>query len=416
VKRIIGGALLLALAGGYAGMSPFVARAMAGPAELPPSPPPPPEPNLSGDAIAFHVNGKPIKMSELVKPLVEGYGLNVLLHAAQLNMAEQKAAEQKVKVTQADVDAELDRTLKSAFQDAPKEDYPELLNQLLTKQGFSRPEFDMVMRVNAILRKIAEPQIVGKVTDGMVREEFNAVYGETAVIKHIQCANLQETSKVLSRLAAGDKFEDLVHTASRNGVTPSADGTLPRFSRQTESWSVPLGTLPPKVPEGFKAFAFDPKVKPGDVSDPIQAGDGFHILKMVSRNSPKIVDFEKVKEKLRTDLEQQIVERGITQLRGQLAQMVRATLKIDDPNLNWQFEQRRAHARDAEKKARGEIESNIKSANEPAATGGKDLSGTPAAGGAVATSPTDASTGERPPATKSAAPGAADSKSPTLNK
>src|SRR5260221_267109 len=246
-----------------------------------------------------------------------------------------------------------------------------------------------------------------------------SLYGETVVIKHIQCSNPQEAAVVLGRLAAGGKFEAMVCTPSQNARKAVDEGELPQFSRQTENWPVQIGGgLPTKVPNGFKDWAFEPNVKVGDVSDPIQASDGYHILKLVTRNAPKLIKFEDVKEKLRADLEGQLIEQGISELRNQLAQIARGTMKIEDPTLRRQLEAKQAaqaKAADAEKKARSEIEAKTKAANE-AATEEKGIpgtipnntSGTPAGG--AGTSPTDASTGERPPATKSAAPAAVDSK------
>jgi parvulin-like peptidyl-prolyl isomerase len=279
----------------------------------------------------------------------------------------------------------------------------------------------MVVQTNAILRKIAEPQVEAqmkeKLTDAKLKEAFNALYGEKVSIRHIQCANPQEAAQVLARLAAGEKFETLVQTMSRNAVTAAQGGELPPFSRQSIYWSE---TNKGKIPQSFKDWAFNAKV--GDVSDVIQAENSYHILRLDRKTEPKVVKFEDEKEHLRADLKEQAIQEGVTVLRGQLNQMARESMKIDDPILNKQFEERQAQARkaaaaEAEQRARAAILSHARPATGPANPFQSDLkgpSGAPAGG--VGTSPAKAPAGEQPPATKSAAPRAADAPTSKSNK
>ena len=372
---------------------------------------------MGNDWVVARVNNKPIMMSELQKPLVEAYGLKILLYQIQLNLAKQNAEKQNVPIGQKDYDAEMERTMKAAFQDAPKEDYPELLAQLLEKQKVSRPEFEMLIQTNAILRKIAEPQLRGQIADAKVKEAFNVIYGETVIVRHIQCANPQEALQVKTRMAAGEKFEDLVHTMSRNARTAALDGELPKFSRQTEKWDDPWG----KVPAGFKDWAFS--AKEGDISDPIAASDGYHVLKLVKRIEPKVVKYDDVKAGIKAQLEERLIEQGVYDLRQKLGQMARSAMKIEDPTLRSQFEAKaKQAAAEAEQKARQEINSRVRPETQPNSTGAKpQVDGQPGLQGAPAgdTAPAaKAPSGERPPATKSAAPAApADLPKPTdLNK
>ena len=395
MKRVIGGALILALAGGFA-QSVLAA-------------------DMANDPPVAHVNGRPILLSQLQKPLMEAYGLEVLTYVVQLDLAKQKAQEQHIKYTDADFSAEMDRTMKAGFEGAAKEDYPALLEQLLEKKHLSRVEFDLVLQTNAIIRKIAEPQVQAQmkdqVTDDKLQETFNAVYGETVFVRHIQCANPQEAEQVKARLAAGEKFETLVHTMSRNGLTAPSDGELPSFSRQSQWWR--NDATKGKVPQGFKDFAFAPGAKVGDYSDTIQADGAYHILKLERKVEPKVIKFADVKETLRANLQEQALTQGVVILRNQLAQMARESLKIDEPTLKKQYEDRleaakKAASAQAEERVRQDLLNKIKAANTPgstpaAPTDPKNPSGTPAPGGAAA-SPATAPPGEQPPATKSAAP------------
>jgi foldase protein PrsA len=408
VKRAIGGALVLAVAGAGALIAGQGAVLAGGaPAATP----------VSADVVAM-VNGEPITMAQLQKPLVEAYGLKILLQEILLSAARQAAREKNIAITDADYAAEFQRTMKQGFGDAPKEDYPALLEQLLEKKGSSRPEFDMVVQTNTILRKIAEPELKDKITDDMLKEAFNQIYGENVIVRHIQCANVQEAAQVKMRLAAGEKFDTLVQTMSRNARTRPLNGELPPFSRNTVAWGGNWG----KVPQGFKDWAFSAKV--GDISDPIAATDGYHVLKLEKKTEPKVVKFDDVKANLRVQLQEQLVQKGVDELRGKLALIVRQSMDIKEPTLKAQFEKKVAEqlkAAEAEK-AREDLLKKGRTAEEGAAPVGKlpgaipqaspptnTPNGAPAGGQAA---PANASAGERPPATKSDAPAAAPSDAP----
>jgi hypothetical protein len=320
---------------------------------------------VPSDRVIARVNGQPITMGELQKPLIEGYGLRVLLFQIQLSLARQKAVEQKVTYTQADVEAELERTLKVPFKDAAREDYPMLLNQLLERQGVSRAEFDMVIETNTILRRIAEPQLKDKITDDNLQEMFNAVYGETAVVRHIQSANPLEAQQAKTRIAAGEKWEDVVRAVSRNARTAALDGELPPFTRQTVNWAGDWG----KVPEGFKQWAFG-GAKVGDVSDPVQADGAYHILKLERKVQPKVIKFEDVKEGLRSDLHEKLIDQGVNELRNQLGVMAKRSMSIDDPTLRKQYEVKvseQAKAIKDEDRIRNELKGRVRAATQEAA-------------------------------------------------
>jgi len=408
VKRVIGGALVLAFVGaGALVVAPRSVVQAAGAADAPPS---------NKDIVAT-VNGQPITKAELDKPLIEAYGLKMLLYQVQLKVARQVAAEKKIEITDADFANEYDRTCKQGFGDAPKADYAALLEQLLDKKGVSRAEFDMQLQVNAILRKIAEPELKDKITDDKLKEAFNQVYGENVVVRHIQVANAQEAAQVKVRLAAGEKFDTLVQTMSRNARTVPLNGELPPFSRNTADWGANWG----KVPQGFKDWAFSAKI--GDISDPISAEGGYHVLKLERKTEPKVVQFAAVKDGLKTQLQDQLVEQGIKELRGKLSVLARQAMDIKEPTLRAQFDKKVAEQTKAAEadRARQDLLNKGKTGAEAAAPGAQpgsvpqatpptpptpltNPSGAPAGGPAA---PANASAGERPPAPKSDAPPAA---------
>jgi foldase protein PrsA len=281
---------------------------------------------LPNDAVVARVDDVAVTMGQLQVPLVDAYGLNVVLNLVQLELAKQVAANAKVTVTEADVERERKLTLDRMFKDAPAADHDNLFEQFLAQQRSSRAEFDIVMRVNANLRKVAEPLLAGKISDENLKEAFGAMYGEKVQVRHIQGSNLQEIQEARRRVEAGEQFAAVARELSRNQRTGALGGLLPEFSRGTTD-----------LPQSLKDAAF--ALKPGELSDPVEAKGAYHLLKLEQRIPPKVFKFEDVKESIREELNERAVQETVKQLRQQIVQQAREKLKIEHPALKAQFEQ-----------------------------------------------------------------------------
>ena len=280
---------------------------------------------MPNDQVVARVDDIAITVGQLQRPLFEGYGLNVLLNVVQLELAKQVAANAKVVVTEADVNRERDMTLEKMFKDAPKQDYDNLFEQFLTQQRSSRAEFDVVMGVNAHLRKVAEPMLAGKISDENLKEAFNVMYGERVQVRHIQASNLQEIQEARRRVDAGEPFAAVAREISRNQRSAALGGLLPEFSRATTD-----------LPQSLKDAAF--ALKPGELSDPVEAKGAYHLLKLENRIAPKAVKFEDVKDGIREELHERAVQETVKQLRQQIVQQAREKLKIENAELQRQFQ------------------------------------------------------------------------------
>lgn len=341
------------------------------------------------DPIIARIDSRPITMSQLEPPLIEGYGLNILLNLVQLDLARQEALRANVVVSDQDIKNERDRTVAKLFQDADKSEYEQLFNQFLQQQHIGKSEFDLVMQTNAYLRKVAEPMVKDKINDAALQEAFRQLYGETVQVRHIQLANVPEVIEAKRRLASGEPFEKVAQDMSRNARTANLGGELPPFSRQSGAY-----------PQAFKDAAF--ALKEGEVSDAVQADGAFHLIKLEKRISPKAVKFEDVKESLREDLLERLVQAAIKQLRTQIGEDAIKGLVIDNPVLKEQYDAR-IHERDQQITDRNQIREQFekerqrilqRAATQQAAT-------RPAT---IATPPAPTSTSTNPAASTSAPP------------
>jgi parvulin-like peptidyl-prolyl isomerase len=317
-----------------------------------------PEPaaaNSGDDRIIARINGEAITMRQLLKPLLEAHGLQILIGLVELDLAKQDAREAHVVISPEDIARERDQTLEKMFKDAGmkeqtqleaaerngntgearqlreqiRKDREQLLVEYLDNQHYSPAEFDLRVQMNAYLRKAAERLLKGKVTDDMVEKEFGVEYGETAIIRIIQCANLQEIGEAQRRLKKGDDFAEVAKELSRDPRTAPLGGEFPQLSRQT------LG-----IPDSFKQLAFS--LDPGHVSEPLAVAGNYYLIKMEQKFPPKAVKFENVKDALRRSMYDRLAENLMKQLNGRMGERAAEKLQITDPILLQQFNQYKA--------------------------------------------------------------------------
>ena len=305
------------------------------------------------DQVVATVNKEPLTMEQFVKPLIEAHGLTMLLNLARLEIVKQQADKQKIVVTPQDIADERKTTLDKMFADAPAEQplreklekavadhddataqrmrdeiatqREEFLAQYRDEKHISQTEFNMAMEINTYLRKIAEPQIAGKITDEDIKNAFGQLYGEQARVRYIELNSMAEVREAQRRLAAGDRFEDVARDMSHNRLSAAAGGEMPPFTRAT-----------PTLPGTFLDVVFG--LKKGQVSEPVGVGNSFLIVKLEDMLPPKAVKFEDVKESVRKTIYDQLLTNVIRELKSSLDQQVLAGMKIENPVLKQQFQ------------------------------------------------------------------------------
>lgn len=305
-----------------------------------------------GEEAVARLPGLAISREKFLAPLIEGHGLAVLLNVAQLELAAQNAQRKGLNLTDDDLRKERERTLAQAFAELDakiqeqidaaaarndaqqveklrkqmKVDHEQMLDQLLTQQRVTRPEFELVLRTNAYLRKMAE-QEVKEIPEETVRKIFDAEYGATVRVRHIQSNNPAELEGAKRRIDGGEPFEKVAREVSRNGRTGPLGGEVPKFSLMHTS-----------IPDAFKRVAFS--LKEGEVSGVVQCDDAYHLIKLEQKFPPKAVKYESVRDALREKAREQVIQKGVVELREQLATQTRENLRIEDPVLREQFKKR----------------------------------------------------------------------------
>jgi parvulin-like peptidyl-prolyl isomerase len=314
-------------------------------------------------------------MRQLEDPLIQAFGLNMLLKVVQLELAKEQAARMGIRLNSHDFAAETQRYLDEVFRDdkqiaaerdqldaatqagktadaerirrSIEQEQQRLLAQLLDNQKLTRTEFDIAIQTTTYLRAVVQPAVQSKLTDDNLQESFRARYGEKVQVRHIACANLQEVAEAKRRLASGETFAQVAEDLSRNRESGALGGELPPFSRST-----------PGLPQVFKDTAFA-LAKPGDISDPVEADGAYHLIQLEDRIPPTAVKFEDVKDSVRQDLAEALTEAAVKDLRAQLGQEALRDLRIQNPVLAKQFEDK-VTQRDTQIRDRDQIRRELK--------------------------------------------------------
>jgi parvulin-like peptidyl-prolyl isomerase len=307
-----------------------------------PSPELPPVASSGTDRRIATIDNNAITLDQLERPLLEAYGLQFLLHVARNQHYVQKAREAGITTTPADMQAERNRMLEQIFgaslpldnypgtdaqkQDARKAEMERLLPQVLESQKVTTVEFDFAIRNGALLWKIAEQQIVPRITEDDLQKVFRVQYGEKARVRHIELRTLPEVAEVQRRLAAGEDFAKLASELSLDKDSRPYGGELRAFSRAE-----------PTLSEAFKEAAF--LLQEGEVSSPVNTGESFHLIKLEQRIAPQVIKYEDVKESVRQQLANILISLKVQALRQTFDAEAAGLLQIDDPGLRARFRQ-----------------------------------------------------------------------------
>jgi foldase protein PrsA len=314
----------------------------------------------AADVTVASIGPVDITRQELDSALYKSHGLKILFDVVELELAKSTLQHAGQTLQPTDIQRERQLVLQKLCGDADPSDYEKLLDQYLQQQHLSRAEFDNVIQINACLRKIVEPRTIGSLSDADVKRGFDQIYGQKRQIADIQVDSLKDAAMVKHRLGDGEKFDDLARKISTDNVTAPQGGKWQAFSSASP---------PNVVPAPIKEAAFALKI--GEVSDPIQANDHYHIIKLLDVMEPKLIKFDDVKTEVRKQLEDQLVEYKMKLLRRELTQAAQQ-IQITDPILHeqWQalLDQNRPKSTPREK-----VLNQITKENHPPATkpGGK---------------------------------------------
>ena len=254
-----------------------------------------PDPALSGGGpVMAVVNGTPLSMAPLHEMLIRQHGLELARQLVANELVRQEAARLQIELTEQDVAAEQELQLELVFPSVEKaEERRAMLGQFLERTGLTPAQWRLAIRRNALLGKIAEKRV--NVTDAMIEQAFASRYEKKVVVRHIQVASFEAASLLRKHLLSGAEFEALARQSSM-GPTARDGGLLPPFGARDEA-------MHPVLRDAALAMK-----QPGQISDILQIGKSFHLLKMERIIEAENVRLEDVREQMAALVRRQQVQ------------------------------------------------------------------------------------------------------------
>jgi parvulin-like peptidyl-prolyl isomerase len=241
--------------------------------------------------VAALVGNETISISELAQECMDRYGEEVLEGTINRTMIEVECNKKGIAVTEADMNDEIARAALLGIK--PKRDgSPDIdawMKTVTEEQGMTVDAYRRdIVWPSAALRKLAGEKI--NVTEEDLRKGFEANFGPRVRCLAIVLNNQRKAFEVFEKARKKNTSEYFGELAAQYSIEPSTQsmhGEVP-----------PIKKYGPQPLLEEKAFA----LKPGELSEIIQMGDKFVLLRCEGYTEPIGVKFDEVKEEIRRDL------------------------------------------------------------------------------------------------------------------
>ncbi|MCP4708454.1 MAG: hypothetical protein GY869_07510 [Planctomycetes bacterium] len=275
------------------------------------------------DPAVARVNGRAILKSDVAEILWQGRARRVLDEMVLLETVRQQARLKEIDVTDELINRQLERILQDLSPDKIRQEQLVLLDYMLASRGMTRPEFDLIVERQAILRQLVDSKV--EINDQILAAEYDRQFGRKVMVRALIVSNLRLMEQAQQSLNAGESFSQVVGQMSEDEVTLSQGGIWGPFTENEQ-----------QIPAIVRQTAFSLAV-PGDRSEVISYFDQTSnrpwmcMLELVQIIPAEVVLITDVRESLIFTLtERQIRERTLT-LQSELTG--KAIIEIIDPIL-----------------------------------------------------------------------------------
>jgi len=260
------------------------------------------------DRIVAIVNDDIITLSDFNKYIVslpkqtveinKDQALNDLVEQMILT---QEAAKLGITVT----DAEIDRSIENVKGRLDMSD--EQMNEMLNKQNLTTEQFRNQWRLQILSGKLVSTLVKGRiaVTDEEIKDLYKQYYGEIENADEVEIAHilisfdaseeqqaLQKANKVAELAKSGSNFSKLVSEYSDDTFSKDKEGVLGYFNK---------GELVSELEDVVSV------TEVGKTSGPVKTISGFHIIKVLDRNTLDESSLDQYREQLRQEIYKQKV-------------------------------------------------------------------------------------------------------------
>ncbi|MFM7012319.1 MAG: peptidylprolyl isomerase [Betaproteobacteria bacterium] len=185
----------------------------------------------------------------------------------------------------------------------------ELLMQEAKRRGLDRQSATLVQQEIASDRILAGAfvsQFINEnpVSDEAVKKEYDDFIkragSEEVLIRQVLLPTLEDAKGVLTRIVAGEKFEEVAAKVSRDGASRQQGGLT--------GWA-PTNFLQPKIADAVKGLS-----KGSLVKEAVQTPAGWHVIRLEDRRAYTKPSLEAARGQIRQNLQQRALDEYVKSL------------------------------------------------------------------------------------------------------
>ena len=274
-----------------------------------------PELSKTMPGVVATVNGDKITMQELGNECLLRHGEEVLEGEISRTLLEQELKATGISVTQEDLNAEMAHAAELAgVVDAQgNPDLAKWIEVAVAEQGITKDRYlrDSVWP-SAALKKLSAKDV--KVTEEDVAKGFEANYGERVRCRAIVLGNLRRAQEVWNKARLNQSVEYFGDLAAEYSVEPTSKALR--------------GEVPPLGRHGGQKLLEDAafKLQPNELSEIVQMGDKFIILRCEGRTERMDIDLKDVRQILERD----IFEKKLRMVMGEKFEEINSRARVDN--------------------------------------------------------------------------------------
>lgn len=235
---------------------------------------------LAEKEVVAEVAGEEITKDELYNSLLAQSGAEVLDALIVEKIVAAEVEEKDIEISDEDVQAEMDEM---------KEIYggEEQFTMALAQAGLNEEDMKEDLKMNLRLKTLVDPYLeISEEDMKSYFEENKEKFGEQEQVKasHILVEDEELAKEIEGKVKDGGDFAELAKEHSIDPGSKDSGGELGFFGR---------GQM---VPE-FEEAAFN--MEPGEISEPVETSNGFHIIKVEEKKEASESTFEDSKDEIK---------------------------------------------------------------------------------------------------------------------
>lgn len=284
-------------------------------------------------AREFNTEIQRVMASGMPLALATRYRDTIVQKLVDRHLIDSAIAKEDFEITDAEIDEKLEE-VKAEFAASMQGSGQDVSLQALVQQlGIDESELRDSVKQSIAIEKMLQKRGMETPTEKEVREFYDAnieekfTLPEQVRVRHI-LVSVPAGSDEAAVQEAKARAEKLRDEARKEGVD-FAELAEEKSEGPSASQGGDLGFVPrgKTVPE-FENAAFG--LEKGEISEPVKSPYGWHVIKLVEKKDPEVVDFEEISERLAMQLKGQRIKASLDEYLTELREKAEITIHTEN--------------------------------------------------------------------------------------